>query len=210
MRIALALDNDQGGQEGTRRALQMNHDLFTVPFTIGQILINKNIAILDAEPFLHDWLIGMGVENANYYLFSLGGAWRRKALTASLSTLANTQNRLMLLYLESLDNGEPSWYCERLWQKANTIQAEINRRSQHPQTNPPSRFKAIKDKNDLVEVISQNVTLKKRGKSWTGRCPFHDDSTPSLSVSETKQLWHCFSCLKGGDVITWLQLMGRL
>jgi len=62
----------------------------------------------------------------------------------------------------------------------------------------------IKDRVDIVEVISRYVTLTKAGSNYKGRCPFHKDDTPSFSVSPEKGLWHCFGCGAGGDVIGFL------
>ena len=62
----------------------------------------------------------------------------------------------------------------------------------------------IKDRIDIVAVISRYVTLTKAGSSYKGRCPFHKDDTPSFSVSPEKGLWHCFGCGAGGDVIGFL------
>jgi len=62
----------------------------------------------------------------------------------------------------------------------------------------------IKDRIDIVAVISRYVTLTKAGSNYKGRCPFHKDDTPSFSVSPEKGLWHCFGCGAGGDVIGFL------
>ena len=62
----------------------------------------------------------------------------------------------------------------------------------------------IKDRIDIVSVISRYVTLTKAGSSYKGRCPFHKDDTPSFWVSPEKGLWHCFGCGAGGDVIGFL------
>ncbi len=62
----------------------------------------------------------------------------------------------------------------------------------------------IKDRTDIVAVISRYVTLTKAGSNYKGRCPFHKDDTPSFSVSPDKGLWHCFGCGAGGDVIGFL------
>ena len=62
----------------------------------------------------------------------------------------------------------------------------------------------IKDRIDIVSVISRYVTLTKAGSSHKGRCPFHKDDTPSFWVSPEKGLWHCFGCGAGGDVIGFL------
>ena len=62
----------------------------------------------------------------------------------------------------------------------------------------------IRKKNDIVEVISKYVELTKRGKNYFGVCPFHDDHSPSMSVSKEKQIYTCFSCGKTGNVFTFV------
>ena len=54
---------------------------------------------------------------------------------------------------------------------------------------------------DILDVISETVELKKAGSRWLGRCPFHQEKTPSFSVNPALQLWYCFGCGKGGNVI---------
>ena len=63
----------------------------------------------------------------------------------------------------------------------------------------------IKDANNIVDVIGQYVTLKRKGTTYFGLCPFHREKTPSFAVSETKQVYHCFGCHNGGTVIQFLQ-----
>ncbi len=63
----------------------------------------------------------------------------------------------------------------------------------------------IKANTDIVEVISQYVSLKRKGRNYFGLCPFHNEKSPSFSVSETKQIFHCFGCGAGGDVIGFLK-----
>ena len=59
----------------------------------------------------------------------------------------------------------------------------------------------IKNSNDIVDVISQYVILKRRGRNFFGLCPFHKEKSPSFSVSPDKQIFHCFGCGAGGNVI---------
>ena len=62
----------------------------------------------------------------------------------------------------------------------------------------------IKDRLDIVDVISQYVVLKKSGANYWGICPFHNDSKPSMSVSPSKGIFKCFSCGTGGDALNFL------
>ena len=59
----------------------------------------------------------------------------------------------------------------------------------------------VKSSNDIVDVISQYVTLKRSGRNFFGLCPFHKEKSPSFSVSPDKQIFHCFGCGVGGNVI---------
>lgn len=62
----------------------------------------------------------------------------------------------------------------------------------------------IRSANDIVDVISQYVTLKRSGRNFFGLCPFHKEKSPSFSVSADRQYFHCFGCHKGGDVFTFV------
>jgi DNA primase len=64
-----------------------------------------------------------------------------------------------------------------------------------------SVFDEIRNQLDIVDVISDYISLKRVGNSYSARCPFHADRTPSFYVSPSKQIWKCFGCGKGGDVI---------
>lgn len=62
----------------------------------------------------------------------------------------------------------------------------------------------VKSKIDIVDLISEHVTLKRAGQNYKGLCPFHSEKTPSFTVSPTKQIFHCFGCNKGGNVFTFM------
>src|SRR5690606_19930314 len=78
-------------------------------------------------------------------------------------------------------------------QMANQIQEEV--------------IEDIKKANDIVDVVGEYVQLKKQGRNFFGLCPFHGEKTPSFSVTQEKQIFHCFGCGKGGNVITFLMEM---
>ena len=69
---------------------------------------------------------------------------------------------------------------------------------------PPEKIEEIRSASDIIDVISQHVRLKKRGKNFVGLCPFHQEKTPSFTVSSEKQVYHCFGCAKGGNAITFV------
>ena len=62
----------------------------------------------------------------------------------------------------------------------------------------------VRMKNDIVDVVSQYVKLNKRGSTYFGLCPFHNEKTPSFSVTPAKQMYYCFGCGAGGNVITFV------
>jgi len=69
---------------------------------------------------------------------------------------------------------------------------------------PEHIIETIRERSDIVSLISEYTTLTKKGHSHTGLCPFHTEKTPSFSVSEDKQLYYCFGCGAGGNTITFL------
>ena len=62
----------------------------------------------------------------------------------------------------------------------------------------------VRQANDIVEVIAQYITLKRSGRNYFGICPFHNEKSPSLSVSPDRQIFHCFGCGAGGDVFSFV------
>lgn len=62
----------------------------------------------------------------------------------------------------------------------------------------------VKEENDIVDVISESVKLKRAGRNYSGLCPFHHEKTPSFSVSADKQIYKCFGCGEAGNVITFV------
>jgi len=69
---------------------------------------------------------------------------------------------------------------------------------------PEEMIEQIRSQSDIVDVISEYMQLTKRGRNWFGLCPFHGENTPSFSVSQDKQIFHCFGCGAGGNAITFV------
>ena len=69
---------------------------------------------------------------------------------------------------------------------------------------PEEVVEEVREKNDIVDVISGYVKLQKKGANYFGLCPFHNEKSPSFSVSPGKQMYYCFGCGAGGNVITFL------
>ena len=69
---------------------------------------------------------------------------------------------------------------------------------------PEELIEEVRTRNDIVEVISGYVRLQKKGSNYFGLCPFHNEKSPSFSVSTGKQMYYCFGCGAGGNVITFL------
>ena len=70
--------------------------------------------------------------------------------------------------------------------------------------------KTIKEAHDIVDVISRYTKLRKAGKEYVGKCPFHQENHPSLQVSQKKQLFYCFSCQRKGDAIDFIKAIENL
>ena len=70
---------------------------------------------------------------------------------------------------------------------------------------PQDFIDRVRENTNIVSVIGEYVSLKRGGNNWMGLCPFHNEKSPSFSVSEDKQLYHCFGCKKSGNVYTFVQ-----
>jgi len=64
----------------------------------------------------------------------------------------------------------------------------------------------VQQANDIVDVVGEHVSLKRKGREMVGLCPFHEDHKPSMNVSATKQIFKCFACGAGGDVLKFIQM----
>lgn len=69
---------------------------------------------------------------------------------------------------------------------------------------PEELVEEVRKANDIVDVVGEHVSLKKKGRNYFGLCPFHGENTPSFSVTQDKQIYHCFGCGKGGNVFNFL------
>ena len=66
------------------------------------------------------------------------------------------------------------------------------------------QIEEVRRKVDIVDLVSESVTLKKSGRNFKANCPFHEEKTPSFMVSQERQIWKCFGCNLGGDIYGWL------
>ncbi len=73
----------------------------------------------------------------------------------------------------------------------------------------PDTIEEVQQRVDIVDVISEHIVLRKRGKDFLGLCPFHNEKTPSFSVSQDKQLYYCFGCSAGGNAYKFLMEIGQ-
>ena len=74
----------------------------------------------------------------------------------------------------------------------------------------PDFIERVRESSDILDVVSQYVTLKKRGGNWFGLCPFHSEKTGSFSVNPAKGIFHCFGCGAGGNVISFIMMQEKM
>lgn len=104
---------------------------------------------------------------------------------------------------------EKDWFYWYDYHKALELAIEIVQ-SNKPKPKPiPGRIdiESLKQRNDIVSVIEQYTPLRKSGSRFTGRCPFHEDRNPSLTVYPDRQSFYCFSCNTGGDVVAFVEVV---
>ena len=75
---------------------------------------------------------------------------------------------------------------------------------------PDDKIAEIRESCNIVHLISEYVPLKKYGANYKGQCPFHSENEPSFTVSEAKQIFHCFGCNAGGNIFTFLMKFEHL
>ena len=75
---------------------------------------------------------------------------------------------------------------------------------------PDGFLQELKFKTDINDVVSTYVTLKKRGNTYVGLCPFHNEKTPSFTVYPATQSFYCFGCGAGGDAVTFIKKIENL
>ena len=75
---------------------------------------------------------------------------------------------------------------------------------------PDGFLQELKLKTDINDVVSTYVTLKKRGNTYVGLCPFHNEKTPSFTVYPATQSFYCFGCGAGGDAVTFIKKIENL
>jgi DNA primase len=73
----------------------------------------------------------------------------------------------------------------------------------------PETIEEVKQRSDIVEIVSDYVVLKKSGQNYLGLCPFHEEKTPSFTVTPSKQMYYCFGCQVGGNGIKFLMELGK-
>ena len=73
-----------------------------------------------------------------------------------------------------------------------------------------SLISRIQQANDIVDIVGEHLSLKRKGREMVGLCPFHDDHRPSFNVSPVKQIFKCFACGAGGDVVKFIQMRENL
>jgi len=80
----------------------------------------------------------------------------------------------------------------------------------HEEKIPDTLIEIVRERTDIVAVVSQHLALKKSGSNFVGLCPFHSEKTPSFVVNPVKQFFHCFGCSAGGDIFSFLSKIDQI
>ena len=75
---------------------------------------------------------------------------------------------------------------------------------------PEDILQRIRDATDIADIVGEHVQLSKKGRNLFGLCPFHNENSPSFSVSPERQIYHCFGCGAGGNVFKFIQEIDRV
>src|ERR1041385_2390714 len=75
---------------------------------------------------------------------------------------------------------------------------------------PPETLELIRSRLDIAELVGESVQLTRAGRNMKGRCPFHQERTPSFIVSPERQTFHCFGCGEGGDAFSFVMKVENL
>src|SRR3989338_7352820 len=75
---------------------------------------------------------------------------------------------------------------------------------------PSEKIDEIRERADIVQIVSEDIPLKKSGRNHVGLCPFHSEKTPSFTVNDEKQIFYCFGCGAGGNAFTFLMKQENL
>lgn len=75
---------------------------------------------------------------------------------------------------------------------------------------PEDRIEEIRNRINIVDLVSEYITLKKAGRNYLGSCPFHKEKTPSFTVNAEKQIYHCFGCGEGGNAFSFLMKINNM
>lgn len=122
--------------------------------------------------------------------------------------------RLRRDLLNADDDAMPNW-IRSWWQiRLNAADKEWQWRQRAAHKGGPvlrkgnfrERLDDLRTRHNLVDVIGRKVALKQAGREYKGKCPFHEDSSPSFYVNPERGLWHCFGCKAAGDLFTWVEM----
>ena len=147
-------------------------------------------------------VVGFDLDDANYLAGHLSAEQLRKEIHH-----ADIEQGIARCFGEDDD----SFYWEHFG-KACELALAIQKANQPKVEVREGQFsvKAVKEAHDIVDVISRYTGLRKAGKEYIGKCPFHQDKQPSLQVSQQKQVFYCFSCQRKGDVVNFVMQIENL